>query len=250
METLGYKGRDVEVVFLSDDQCLVVACDSCGAIGGKERDAVQVPPYIVGICTTRVALMEVLAVGAEPVALTAAIANEPFPTGGEVLAGVRDELGAIGKRDLPIAISTEKNIPTEQTGVGITVVGAVKREGLRVGASRPGDQVYCLGWPKVGAEVVSDDGKPIARAEHVRALLADPRVREVVPVGSKGIRVEAENLAAAVRCRVVGWQEDTPLDLAKSAGPSTCLIFTAETSPPQIAGAPIHHLGELKEKAR
>ncbi|MZP29841.1 alpha-ribazole kinase [Heliobacterium undosum] len=244
---MGYGGRDVEVVSLSSEQCLVVACDSCGAIGDKEFDAVQVSPYIVGIFTTRVALMEVLATGAEPVALTVTVANEPFPTGGEVIAGVRDELATIGKRDLPMVISTEKNIPTGQTGVGITVVGAVEKERLRVGRSRPGDCVYSLGWPKVGDEVVVDDGKAIALADHVRALLAHPGVHEVIPVGSKGIRAEAENLAGAVHCRIREWQASAGLDLEKSAGPSTCLVFTSGPEPPEIAGAPIHYLGRLSE---
>ncbi|ABZ84149.1 conserved hypothetical protein [Heliomicrobium modesticaldum Ice1] len=246
---MGYRGRDVEVVALSPEQCLVVACDACGAIGAKELDAVQVSPYIVGIFTTRVALMEILATGAEPVALTVTVANEPFPTGGEVIAGVRDELATIGKRDLPLAISTEKNIPTRQTGVGITLVGAVEKERLRVGCSRPGDCVYSLGWPKVGAEVVVDDGKAIARADHVQALLAHPGVHEVLPVGSKGIRAEAEKLAAAVHCRICEWQSVAGLDLDKSAGPSTCLVFTAGPKPPEIAGAPIHYLGRLSESA-
>ncbi|WP_300463587.1 hypothetical protein [Desulfobacula sp.] len=40
---MGYKGRDVEVCLLENDLCLIVACDSCGAVGEKDLD--QVLPY-------------------------------------------------------------------------------------------------------------------------------------------------------------------------------------------------------------
>ena len=50
MET---KNRDVEVISLGGDQCMVVACDSCGAVGFKDLDVIQMPPSVVGRYTAR-----------------------------------------------------------------------------------------------------------------------------------------------------------------------------------------------------
>ncbi|MBC9785681.1 alpha-ribazole kinase [Heliobacterium chlorum] len=243
---MGYHGRDVEVVFLSVDQCLVAACDSCGAIGDKEFDVVSVPQYIVGRFTTRVALLEVLAVGAAPAVVTVAISNEPSPTGEKILAGVRDELKEIGKAELPVVISTEKNIPTKQTGVGVTVVGAVERRGLRIGTTQPGDRMYCLGLPKVGPEVQRADDEKIAQAGHILKLFQIEGVHDVLPVGSRGIRAEAITLANAVGCRFSEWPISS-LDLEKSAGPSTCVLFTAnrEIRLDEFADTPVQVIGEV-----
>ncbi len=235
---MGYRGRDVEVTF-RDGLCLVAACDSCGAVGEKELDAVQVPAYVTGRFTARVALFEVLATGAEPQIVTAAICNEPDPTGEKILKGVRDELNLSAPGPLPMAISCEKNMPTKQTGLGISVVGLGEAEHLRIALTRPGDDVYCLGIPKVGPEVHSPDDPDIVQAGHIRRLLALPAVHDIIPVGSQGILGEIHTLETALRLRFVAANEQVhpasggvrPLgtpDLHKSGGPSTCVVFSAE----------------------
>lgn len=235
---MGYQGRDVEVAFLEDGTCLVVACDSCGAIGEKAFDVVKVSSYIVGRFTTRVALFEVLAVGAVPQIVTVAVSNEPNPTGEGLLGGVKDELKLTGIGSLPVAISTEKNIPTRQTGLGISIVGTCKREQLRIATSPSGDNVYCLGLPKVGSEVQSPDDEEIVQAKHVLSLLRIKGIHDIVPVGSQGIRREAEQLAKNSGCDFIP-DRSFPLDWEKSAGPSTCLLFA---SPAELTAAALGKL--------
>jgi hypothetical protein len=222
---LGYKGRDVEVVLFTLGQCLVAACDSCGAVGSKELDLVKVPPYVVGRFTTRVALLEIITVGAVPQLLTVAIANEPEPTGTEILHGVKDELASFQVSSLPIAISTEKNFPTRQTGLGVSVIGLCERATLRIATSQPGDLLYCLGLPKIGPEVQSPDDPQIVNSSHLQKLLAIKEIHDIIPVGSQGSRAEAELLAANLQCRMI-FDRDIKIDLSKSSGPATCLIFT------------------------
>ena len=48
---------------------MVVGCDAAGGIGPKPLDKVKVSGYTLGRFTARVALMEVLAVGASPICL-------------------------------------------------------------------------------------------------------------------------------------------------------------------------------------
>lgn len=224
---LGYKDRDVEVVFLEHGECLITACDSCGAIGALPLDAVKAPAGLTGRLTARVALMEVLAVGGLPRVMAVTIANEPVPTGEEILAGIKEELGMLGLESLPMAVSTEKNMPTRQTGLGVTVAGTCAEDELRVACTRPGDLLYCLGIPKVGEEVLREGLMSLVSGRHVRRLLTCRGVHDVLPVGSGGIRREGERLARSVGA-AVQWEERKGPGLGQSAGPSTCVLFTLE----------------------
>ena len=226
---MGYLGRDVEVVSINQAQYLVASCDSCGGIGMKELDAFKISWFITGKLTTRVALLEVLSTGAVPQMLTVAISNEPYPTGDELLRGVSDELESVGLKTLPMAISTEKNINTQQTGLGISVIGVAEKNKLRIGTAQPGDDVYCLGFPKVGPELNNPEDPEIVQVKAIQILLGMSSIHDIIPVGSRGIRLEAEQLAATVNSPL-RIDPTCTLDLDKSAGPSTCLIFSSLSS--------------------
>jgi len=247
---LGYLGRDVEVVPINQTQYLVASCDSCGAIGMKDLDVIKIPWSITGRFTTRVALLEVLSTGAVPQMLTAAISNEPHPAGDELLEGVKEELESAGLT-LPIAISTEKNMSTKQTGLGISVIGVAEKNKLRIGTSLPGDDVYCLGFPKVGPEINHADDPEIVQVKTIQVLLGITSIHDIIPVGSRGIRWEADQLASAVNSRLI-IDLSCALDLDKSAGPSTCLIFSSSSSSEALGQAfsgfsnlPLTRIGEL-----
>lgn len=244
---MSYMGRDVEVVSLDKKKHIVAACDSCGAVGSKELDVVKVSPYIVGRFTARVALLEVLAAGARPILLAVTSASDPHPTTDGIMEGVGDELKALNLTETRLAVSSEKNIPTGQTGLGITAIGVCEKESLRIATSKPGDELYCLGLPKVGSEVVAHDDPEIVQGKHILALLASPGVYDIIPVGSRGIRKEAESLASQIGC---GFEPEisAAVDLDKSAGPSTCLIFTCkrDTLPPAFPPTPLVRIGGMQ----
>lgn len=52
-----------------------------------------------------------------------------------------------------------------------------------------------MGIPKVGGEINIYDDKEIVDYEDIKILLENPKVYEIVPVGSKGILYEGEVLA-------------------------------------------------------
>ncbi|WP_022667495.1 alpha-ribazole kinase [Desulfospira joergensenii] len=243
---MGYQGRDVEVIIMEDGLCLVTACDSCGAIGDKELDLLKVPPQLVGRLTSRVSLMEILCTGAIPRIMTVAISSEPDPTGRLILEGIRGELKAAGFADLSLAISTEKNFIPSQTGLGIGLTGTCRKHELRIGLSRPGDRVYCLGLPRVGEEVASAHETLIIGVDYIRGLMAQPGVHEILPVGSRGILAEASQLAGHAHTRFEPESDPVP-DLTKSAGPSTCVIFTSDKpmTLPSMGDTPLSLVGRL-----
>jgi len=226
---LGYLGRDVEVVSINQHQYLVGSCDSCGSIGMKDLDAYKISWIITGRLTTRVTLLEVLSTGAAAKMMTVAISNEPHPTADKIIEGVKKELSSAGLLELPMAISTEKNMMTQETGLGISVVGVAEKNQLRIGTAQPGDDIFCLGLPKVGPEITNPDDPEIVQINDIKTLLSTSDVHDIIPVGSRGIRREAELLAASVNT-CLNLDSTCPLDLDKSAGPSSCLIFSAASS--------------------
>ena len=148
------KVRDLTLLRLPGDLVLVIACDSAGGIGPKERDVVKVPGYVLGRFTARVALMEVLASGALPAVVVSTLSVEPEPVGREIMAGVEEEARESGLDPRrAVTGSSEKNTPTCQTGLGITAIGMAREDELRFGRSVRGDAVMCVGVPKVGDQV-------------------------------------------------------------------------------------------------
>lgn len=125
---------------------MVIGCDSAGGIGPKPLDRVKVDGYTLGRFTARVALMEVLSTGAKPICLVDTLSVEPDPLGLEIIKGVKDEAKEAGlDPTLAVTGSSEKNIPVEQTGIGVTVIGIAEKGLLRIGLSKPKDVVMAIG---------------------------------------------------------------------------------------------------------
>jgi len=217
--------RDLTIVPLGLQHCIVVACDSCGAIGIKDGDILKLQSRYVAKFTTRVALTEVLCSGAVPVAITNGVACEMDPTGTEMIAGIKEELINAGLADIALSGSTEENFSTSMTALAVTVIGAGLETDLKFGSAVKGDKLVLLGTPSVGAEV---DLESKGFYEQINYLLPIPDVREIVPVGSKGVAYEAENLAS-LSCAALELY-NTGIDYFKSAGPVTCLLVLCDES--------------------
>lgn len=224
------KRRDLTLIRLAGSFYLVVACDSDGGIGPKPNDTVAVPAHLLGRLAARVPLMEMLASGARPLVLIDTLSVEMEPTGRDIIEGVLVEaaLAGIGGEGA-VTGSTEDNVPTVATGIGVTVIGLAEQGQLRPGTSRPGDAIVAIGRPKSApADRVTADDPETAGIPDVLALLRLPSVHDILPVGSKGIAYEARQMAASAGLtvdlsggRAAG---DGGVNLEKSAGPSTCVL--------------------------
>jgi hypothetical protein len=227
---------------------IVVAADSCASTGEKSGDALSCPPYHCGRVSARVVLFELLCIGARVLVIADGICSELDPTGLEIIRGFTDELA---RADLPADIltgSTEDNFPTVMTGVGTAGVGYFPGNFVPP-VCHAGDVAACLGTPAVGAAFLSVRDGDIATYEHLRALGADGAVRELIPVGSKGIAYEAEN-AAALHRLTLKWDAGIPLDLAQSGGPASCVvvILTGDAFEVHRRALPLTRLGVLAQK--
>lgn len=245
---MGYKGRDVEVIDIESGMSLVIACDSCGSVGNKELDIINVPQDLVGRLTARTVLMELVSVGALPVAMTVSICAEPTPTGDEILIGIKKELQLSGFSDVKLAVSTEKNFETRQTGLGIGATGICQAGELKVSQSKVYDKVFCLGVPRVGDEVISSGCMDMINSGTLNQLRVHPQINDILPVGSRGIQAEAELLAKQSHT-IFNTIEGCDLDLEKSAGPSTCVLFTSSQNIEEFKNLEIYQVGQLHLKS-
>lgn len=220
--------RDLILVNIDENYQLVIGCDSNASIGMKECDYVQRDFKEVGRCASKVPLMEVIAAGAYPFIVVDNLCVELDPSGKGILEGIRYEVARLGlDPDLVITGSTEKNMVTRQTGLGVTVIGLTKKENIMIGSSQPGDVVACFGLPKSAPTKPFFEGEPdIMNPPTTRKIREMQFVHDMIPVGSHGIRYEANILAAEADCKFE--EVPSPVDMTHSAGPSTCILASFE----------------------
>ncbi|MEM2082102.1 MAG: hypothetical protein QXP44_01970 [Candidatus Bathyarchaeia archaeon] len=223
--------RDILIFQFANDETLVIGCDSSGGVGPKSFDKIKVDGGTLGKFIARVALMEVLSVGATPVCVVNTLSVEPAPLGAEILCGVRAEAETAGlDPQFAVTGSTEKNFQVEQTGMGVTVIGIGSRGTLKFGVSQPGDIVVAVGVPCVGDEVIpAENMQMIADVADVLKLRELPYIHEIIPVGSKGIAHEIDVLAkdSKLKFKLI---DKTEVELKKSAGPATVVLASLPAS--------------------
>lgn len=219
--------RDLSVLTIAPEVLLVVACDSNGGIGPKAGDSVYTSGYELGRLAARVPLMEIIACGATPILLIDTLNVEREPTGAAIIAGVRDEMRDAGMNPAHgLNGSTEENVPTVATGVGITVLGLAAETHFRPGRARAGDAVLCVGVPKSAPRhAVASDDPDIMRPSAVRRLAALDVAGDILPVGSRGVAAEAHELVAFAGMTFVPIPSPG-IDLTASGGPCTCCLVT------------------------
>lgn len=221
------KFRDLTFIDINQNQTIVIACDSSGAIGNKERDLVQVDPEILGDLTAQVALKEILAIGAEPITIVNALSVEMNDTGERIIKGIKKATAPLGLPDTQIITgSTEENFPTCQTGMGITIIGIIDKNNWKQPRAVLGSLAVVVGIPKVGYEILEEQGD-ILSIQHLLELKKNPRIYEILPVGSKGIFYELKEIARTNNL-TFSLDDDLKIDLNKSAGPATCAIISIE----------------------
>lgn len=229
---------------------LVIACDSNGSVGNKPHDHLAWPPRDTGFVASKVPLMEILAAGAEPLILVNNLCVEMEPTGKEILRGIEDACRILPRPPV-ITGSDETNMPTVQTGLGVTVIGVARPEALRFGRSKAGDVVYAIGTPLGpvdGADAFYEEtADNVCSLKTVIDLLGLDAVHEVLPVGSKGLAYEMHQLAEVAGLHAAD-QPDPGIDMKRSGG--ACAVVIASVSPdfsmPKTIGTvPVTRIGRL-----
>jgi hypothetical protein len=213
--------RDVLFLPLNSEEELVIAADCSGGIGLKEADKVKVPYETVSYYGARVALMELMSVGAVPVAFVLQnFVDDRSWT--HLLGGIERALDELCL-SIPITGSTESNISMLQSAVSFTAIGKVNIEKKRVGITPSDAKFAVLGEPLVGDEVIKRQERVLPLLLF-RELLTLTGIYEIVPIGSKGIFQELQLL---LKTNGLGYKEICcPLPLYDSSGPATSVLIS------------------------
>lgn len=244
--SLPIRYRDLTLLPFSQEKTLVIACDSSAGIGEKIHDAVTIDPSITSAFCLRVPLLELLCFGATPICIVDLIGNEYEPTGKKILTGIKSEMEKAGLGELPINGSTEENMPTKTTSVGITVIAEVSSDKV-LPQVKEDCSLLQLGHPYVANDVVKNLAT-IFSYDLVRQLRKESAIVDLLPVGSKGIRYEAQLMVQDSGYAVTFLTEE---ELDCSAGPATVLLAAVkiEETDELLARYPaLKKIGEIKRR--
>ena len=200
------------------DGTLVIAADSIGGIGPKPADTIPSDARTVAHFALRVPLLEVLCAGARPIAVIDNLCVELDPTGAPMIEEIRRLAAEAGVAPLAVTGSTEENVATQATGIGVTVIGRIGPGGLLSGGSRSGDLVICAGLP------LSAPNDEVWIGHPAQVTVAGV-VHDALPVGSRGVGWEVGQLAASAGLKHTRL---SPNDLffTASGGPASCVLFS------------------------
>lgn len=221
------KVRDLSLIHLYRDISLVCACDSNASNGEKPNDIHPNSYEESAVSVLKVPLMEVLASGAFPFLIVNNLCVEMDPSGKKIIQAMKAELQRCHLLErVAFTGSTEDNMKTNQTGMGVTVVGLLNRKESRLGKTRKGDIVVCVGIPQSGIHVpYSERDADVCDLETMIQLTECPFVHEILPIGSKGTLYEANQLAVTCGLTFVPSDEQN-IDLEESAGSSTAVLVS------------------------
>lgn len=220
----GGQFRDLSLVRLDAHNTLVIACDCSAGIGEKKFDEVLIDPAITAAYSVRVPLMELMCFGADPITIVDTIGNELQPTGERVIWGIRQELKKAGLSDLPLNGSTEDNMRTQTTSIGVTVVAKAHQINVASIHFSGAALVYQLGTPYVGEEVKKHLAT-IFSYDLVRKIRANDAVVDMLPVGSRGVRYELVQMAETHHAKIEAIADLSVPNKNQSAGPATVVLI-------------------------
>ncbi|PGL71819.1 hypothetical protein [Bacillus sp. AFS055030] len=230
MQILTY--RDLTLMHIDGNRYFTIACDSCGGIGMSELDFIKVDEEIVGYLTAKLCLVETIAFKAKPTVLINTLCVEMNGRGKRIISGIEKAIKEYNEAnfyednlEITITGSTEENIPTKQTGLGITLMGEIfnpfnKKEVIS------GDLVVLVGYPKVGNEVLEDlneNKNEIINFHSLKHLINNEDVLDLLPIGSKGVQFELNQLKETNNIDIK-LENQSSISLHKSAGPATCVL--------------------------
>jgi hypothetical protein len=211
--------RDLLLLHLKNRQVIALGSTSSGGIGEKAGDKLHLDGRTLGKIMARTALIKVIAVGASPITLIGNLSVELNPSGLAIFSGIREESRKIKRIEI-LEGHTEENFSTNETGLGITVLGIVEEERLKVGKIKAGDCIIAVGKPHVGHAVLEEG---VIKLETVLGLSTSERVHELLPVGSGGIRREIEELERIYGIRIC-LKDNLRIAIDRSCGPSSVLL--------------------------
>jgi hypothetical protein len=218
--------RDLTIIDFDESRYLGIACDSCGGIGLKECDVVKASPQLVAYQTGKVVLAELMSMGFTPMIMADGLAVEMNDTGKQLIEGFNEVISKLKTAKVHLTGSTEENIKTVQTSLGITCIGMCDKDKLKYKKTQKNDICLLIGLPLVGNDVVNNPDKILDIDDYEKLYLSE-YIKEMLPVGSRGTAAELNDLCNYNNLKI-NFEDTIDVDLNHSGGPSCCCIVTTD----------------------
>lgn len=228
----------------SEDNYILTSIDIASGIGILEEDEFFVEIETIAYFTTRVALLDLLAAGGRPVTISFATSlsksyYEKIETG--ILKFLNEWSVNIKNQ---ITGSTEDNFKSKQTSISVMITGLSNKNKLYWLQANHGDNLFIIGEPLVGEQVLRDRDK-IINSETFQILINDKATKNLIPVGSGGAIQRIQSLLSKTGLKFKS--SNNQLE-SKSAGPATTVLLISNREidyyRDKIA-TPITYLGKL-----
>lgn len=239
--------RDLTVINIDKDRYLGVACDSCGAIGYKEQDIVKASPQLTAYHTAKVVFAELMSMGFKPILLSNGLAVEMNDTGKHLIEGFNEAISKLRTSNVHLTGSTEENIITVQTSMGITCIGICQKNKLKYKKTNRNDFCVLIGLPLVGNEVVNNP-ESVMDIEDYESLYLCDFIKEILPIGSRGTNSELMDMCKYNNLNFK-YYDKLSTDLNKTGGPSCCCLVSIDKNDikkiKSLTDKPFEILGEF-----
>ncbi len=218
--------RDLTVIDFDEYRYLGIACDSCGGIGLKEHDVVKAPPQLTAYHTGKVVLAELMSMGFTPMIMADGLAVEMNDTGKQLIEGFNQVLSKLKTTKVHLTGSTEENMKSVQTSMGVTCIGVCEKDKLKYKKTEKNHVCLLVGLPMVGNDVVNNPDK-IMDIDDYEKLYLNNYIKEIIPVGSRGISAELNGLCEYNNLKII-YEDKITVDINRSGGPSCSCLITIE----------------------
>lgn len=235
--------RDLTIIDFDENRYLGIACDSCGGIGLKEHDMVKATPQLTAYHTGKVVLAELMSMGFTPMILADGLAVEMNDTGKQLIEGFNEVLSKLKTTKVHLTGSTEENIKTVQTSMGVTCIGVCDKDKLKYKKTMENDVCILIGLPLVGNDVVNNPDKVLDIDDFEKLYLCE-YIKEMLPVGSRGTAAELDDLCKYNNLKFE-YKETISVDLKHSGGPSCSCLVTVDEKYVDIIGSLVNRPMEV-----
>lgn len=224
--------RDLTLYSPKPNQTLLMAADISASIGEKPGDDLQVPIKVTAKYAARVCLMELMAQNAVPQSIFTLVGNEKNPTGKLVWEAIEEELTQLPyETSVTLNGSTEDNMQTTQTSIGVIALGVVEGE-FSEPSYEDAKLVIQVGTPYVGSDMLAHESE-LPTYDDLHNWVHTDSILDIIPVGSSGSQHDLAYLKTQGQLKL---KETEASWLELSGGPSTSfvLVLNQETVPALI----------------
>lgn len=217
--------RDLTIIETMPEQTIIMAAESSSSIGEKPGDQLYCPTEITAKFAVRVCLVELLSQHAQPQTIFTLIGNEKEPTGRIMWAAIREELAELPiKHDIILNGSTEDNMVTNETSIGVVATGVIDGPFERPAYEKT-KMLVQVGEPYVGPAVLENLDKMPTYAD-IYDWSSQPEVIDIIPVGARGSQADVTALASKHN---LNFKRKEASWLNNSGGPSTSFVMVLNT---------------------